>query len=78
VVERLSARQREIVALVAAGWSDKRIARRLCLTPATVKNHLYQIREHLGGEVRRMDNQRVALAVWWARQGAATDPESEG
>jgi DNA-binding NarL/FixJ family response regulator len=39
----LSAREREILALVATGASNKEIARRLCLAEGTVKNHVTNI-----------------------------------
>jgi DNA-binding NarL/FixJ family response regulator len=44
----LSARQREVVALLAEGLSNKMIARRLGLVEGTVKSHLVQIFGVLG------------------------------
>ena len=54
----LSRRQREILAQVADGSSNKEIAARLGLTESTVKWHLQQVYERLGvhrrvGAVRR-------------------------
>ena len=43
----LTAREREIAALLANGLSNKLIARRLCLANATVKNHVHNILEKL-------------------------------
>ena len=43
----LTAREREIAALLAHGLSNKHIARRLCLANATVKNHVHNILEKL-------------------------------
>lgn len=43
----LSARQRQIVALVARGLSSKEIADELHISPKTVSNHRLQIREKL-------------------------------
>lgn len=40
---RLSARQHQVVSLVAAGCSDKEIAHQLGLSIATVKTHLGRI-----------------------------------
>ena len=41
-------RQREIAALIAAGLSNKQIARRLLIEQATVKNHVHTILVKLG------------------------------
>ena len=46
--EKLTARQREIVRLVAAGASSKEIASELGISLKTVANHRLQIRERLG------------------------------
>ena len=45
---KLTARQREVVALVAQGHTNSQIAEALFLSEQTVKNHLYQINEKLG------------------------------
>ena len=45
---KLTARQREVVALVAQGHTNSQIADALFLSEQTVKNHLYQINEKLG------------------------------
>lgn len=44
---RLTAREREIMALVAAGLTDKEIARRLVISGRTVKNHVHSILKKL-------------------------------
>jgi len=46
--EALSAREREILGLLAEGASAPEIARRLYLSPATVKTHLHNVYEKLG------------------------------
>jgi two-component system nitrate/nitrite response regulator NarL len=46
--EALSAREREILGLLAEGASAPDIARRLYLSPATVKTHLHNVYEKLG------------------------------
>lgn len=56
--ERLTARQTEVLALVAAGASDVEIATRLSLSPRTVQNHLAAIRAKTG--LKR----RSQLANW--------------
>jgi predicted ATPase/DNA-binding CsgD family transcriptional regulator/DNA-binding XRE family transcriptional regulator/Tfp pilus assembly protein PilF len=44
----LTARQAEVLALLAAGLSNRRIAERLVLSPATVERHLATIYRNLG------------------------------
>ena len=46
--ERLSPREREVLALIADGLTNKEIAGRLCLSPDTVKNHVVHIIQKLG------------------------------
>jgi len=48
---RLTRREREVLALVADGLSNKQIGRRLCIELPTVKNHVHNILEKL--EVNR-------------------------
>ncbi len=48
----LSGRQKEILALVARGLTDREIARELWLTPHTVANHLQLIYHELGARNR--------------------------
>jgi len=50
-VRRLTSREREVVRLIDEGLSNKQIAGRLCIEPATVKNHVHNILEKL--HVRR-------------------------
>ncbi|MBB3677220.1 LuxR C-terminal-related transcriptional regulator [Modestobacter versicolor] len=56
-LDRLTERQREVAALVAQGLSNEEIARRLFLSPATVKSHLTAVMRRL--EVRT----RTQLAI---------------
>jgi len=58
-VTALSTRQREVIALVAAGHTNSSIAARLHLTSNTVKSHLDQIFHRLGANGRA---HAVALA----------------
>lgn len=48
----LSDRERAVVDLVSQGLSNKEIADRLFLSPATVKNHLYRIFQKTGARSR--------------------------
>ena len=43
----LTSRQREILRLVAEGYSAKKIGSRLKISPRTVEYHKYRLRDHL-------------------------------
>ena len=62
----LTAREAELIELMAQGYSNKEIADRLFLSPHTVKTHLRQAFRKAG--VRN----RVEAASWWARRDAQT------
>jgi len=59
--ENLSERQIEILALVAIGATNDEIADRLCISPHTVKTHLYRIFKKIN-----VPN-RVQAALWAAQ-----------
>jgi DNA-binding NarL/FixJ family response regulator len=61
----LSVREREVLLLVAAGYDNAQIARRLFLSPSTVKNHVSRLFDKLG-----VDN-RVQAATYAARNNLA-------
>ena len=46
--EGLTPRECEIAGLIAQGWSNKEIARALCIELSTVKNHVHHMLEKLG------------------------------
>jgi DNA-binding NarL/FixJ family response regulator len=54
VLGELTARQRQIVTLAAAGLSNRQIAERLTLSVRTVGNHLYGAYTRLGGDRRTL------------------------
>jgi predicted ATPase/DNA-binding CsgD family transcriptional regulator len=58
----LSARERELVTLVAQGHTVAQIAARLYISPRTVSSHLDRIRDKTGAR-RRADLTRLALAA---------------
>jgi DNA-binding CsgD family transcriptional regulator len=58
---RLSARERELVTLVAQGATDAQIADRLYISIRTVRTHMDRIRDKTGAR-RRADLTRLALA----------------
>jgi DNA-binding CsgD family transcriptional regulator len=57
---RLSARERELVTLVARGLTDAQIAEQLYISIRTVRSHLDRIRDKTGCR-RRADLTRIAL-----------------
>jgi len=59
----LTPREREIVASLCEGNSNKRIARNLNIAEGTVKCHLVRIYEKLG-----VTTGRVGLVVLWRKQ----------
>jgi len=61
-VGRLSARERELVRLVARGRTDAQIAAELFISVRTVRSHLDRIRDKTGAR-RRADLTRLALAA---------------
>jgi len=58
----LSARERELVILVAQGRTDAQIAAQLFISPRTVHSHLDRIRDKTGAR-RRADLTRLALTA---------------
>jgi DNA-binding NarL/FixJ family response regulator len=61
-LERLSEREREVLALVAQGLTDRAIAQRLWLTPKTIETHVRHILAKLALPADSQHNRRV-LAV---------------
>jgi DNA-binding NarL/FixJ family response regulator len=68
----LTAREYEIAGLVAQGLSNKHIARLLKLSEGTVKIHLHNIYEKLGGVDRIWSVNRTSLAVLMRNSQEAT------
>jgi DNA-binding NarL/FixJ family response regulator len=58
-LSELTAREREVLSLVAAGLNNVEIGRQLALSPLTVKTHIARIRAKLGARDRA---QLVVLA----------------
>jgi DNA-binding CsgD family transcriptional regulator len=59
---KLSARERELVTLVARGGTNAQIAAQLAISVRTVSSHLGRIRDKTGC-YRRADLTRLALAI---------------
>ncbi len=62
-IDRLTARERDILKLVAMGLSNKLIARRLCISESTVKVHVKHMLKKL------QMKSRVEAAVWSLQNG---------
>ena len=51
-VDGLTERERDVLALVAEGFTNREVARRLFISPATVRTHLEHVYEKLGVRTR--------------------------
>jgi DNA-binding NarL/FixJ family response regulator len=63
----LTAREREVLALVVAGMANKQIARRLGISEKTVKGHLTNLFQRIGVA------DRTQAALWAERTGTLRD-----
>jgi DNA-binding NarL/FixJ family response regulator len=72
---KMTRREREVIALIAEGLSNKEIAQRLSLAPDTVKSHVHNILEKLALHSRL---QIAAHAHRSASQGQAEGPPPAG
>jgi DNA-binding NarL/FixJ family response regulator len=61
---QLTAREREVLALVGEGMSNRLIARQLGIAEKTVKTHLTSVFATIGV------TDRTQAALWWQRNGA--------
>jgi DNA-binding NarL/FixJ family response regulator len=61
--ELVTARERDVIELIAQGYTNQQIAFELTLTPGTVANYVARILGKLGLE------SRTQVAVWATRQG---------
>jgi NarL family two-component system response regulator LiaR len=66
----LTARELDVVKLIARGWTNAAIARELYITEHTVKGHLVRILSKL-----KLEN-RVQLAAYATQQGLLDESES--
>jgi DNA-binding NarL/FixJ family response regulator len=70
-VDELTEREREVLALVAEGLTDRGIAERLWLAPKTVETHVRHILAKLGLPPHDQRNRRVLAVLSYLRDGSA-------
>jgi DNA-binding NarL/FixJ family response regulator len=66
-LDQLTAREREVLSLMAEGLTDRGIAARLYLTPNTVETHIRHIIAKLGLPATPADNRRVHAVLAYLR-----------
>ena len=69
--EPLTAREREVLGLLARGWSNRRISRELAIAEITVRTHVSHVLGKLGV------HNRVEAALYAMRSGTASLPGPE-
>jgi DNA-binding NarL/FixJ family response regulator len=67
-LEELTAREREVLALMAEGLTDRGIAERLWVTTKTVQTHSRHIFQKLSLPTSAADNRRVHAVLTYLRQ----------
>ena len=68
-LDRLTRREREVLALIAAGWSNEGIREALYLSPKTVESHVHSIFLKLGLRRSTQMHARVlATRAWMSAQ----------
>ena len=73
----LTSRERQVVALIDEGLSNKEIAARLCIELSTVKNHVHNLLEKLGARGRAEAAARVRVALQSGAALPAVDVDAE-
>ena len=71
-LDGLTRREREVLALIAAGWSNEGIREALFLSPKTVESHVHSIFSKLGLRHGPQTHARVLAARAWL--GAQSSP----
>lgn len=70
----LSAREQEVLDLIARGWSNQGIADGLFCSAKTVERHVTSIMQKLAIPYHPSTNRRVAAALWWAHRSTPISP----
>jgi DNA-binding NarL/FixJ family response regulator len=66
-LEELTSREREVLALMAEGLTDRGIAQRLFVTPKTVETHIRHVFQKLSLPESALDNKRVLAVLTYLR-----------
>ena len=66
-LDQLTRREREVLALMAEGLTDRGVAERLYVTPNTVETHIRHIIAKLGLPATPADNRRVRAVLAYLR-----------
>ncbi len=66
-LDELTAREREVLSLMAEGLTDRGIAQRLFITPKTVETHIRHIFAKLSLPESALDNRRVRAVLTYLR-----------
>jgi DNA-binding NarL/FixJ family response regulator len=66
-LDELTAREREVLGLMAGGLTDRGIAQRLYVTPKTVETHIRHIFQKLALPESALDNKRVHAVLTYLR-----------
>ncbi len=66
-LDELTARERDVLALMAEGLTDRGIGERLFVTPKTVETHIHHIFAKLGMPETAADNKRVHAVLTYLR-----------
>lgn len=72
-LEELTAREREVLALLAEGLTDRGIGERLWLTPKTVETHVRHILSKLGLTTDSLHNRRVLAVLTYLREAGPSN-----
>ena len=72
LIEQLTTQERRILALVAKGQRNKKIAHELCISIRTVENHLYHIFDKLDV------SSRTEAAIFAIQTGILLNTEMSG
>lgn len=65
-LDELSMREKDVLQLIAKGYTNHEIAQRLFISPHTVKNHVSRIYQKIG-----IDD-RTKVALWAVRAGVVS------